>query len=227
MKKLICLTLSLLTALGISACQSGFEGTVTANQPPDTRVTATPPALEETSFTVKFFWTGLDNDGWVDHFEWRISDNGRDGFVDQADTLGLAWHSTVVTDSTFSVSADIALFQTDVDNPQITDPKDFRYWQTHTFFVRAVDNLGMADATPAMVSFTATTLSPTINITLPKSNNSIVCVASARALTFGWEGNDPDNLVQGPGGGSLRAGQHARRDGARLGAGYLPDSVRL
>ncbi|HKI83421.1 MAG TPA: hypothetical protein VKA63_03710 [Candidatus Krumholzibacteria bacterium] len=198
MKNLIWLALSLALAVGITACQSGITGEVTANQPPDTRVTATPPALEETSFTVQFYWTGLDNDGWVDHFEWRISDNGQDGIVDQADTLGLPWHSTVVTDSTFSVSADIALFQTDVDNPQITDPKDFRYWQTHTFFVRAVDNLGVPDETPAMVSFTATTLSPTITITLPKSKGTIDCVSSARALTFGWEGDDPDNVASDP-----------------------------
>ena len=146
MKRLVWLALSLVVTIGFTACQSGFKGEVTANQAPDTRVTATPPALEQTSFTVQFYWTGLDNDGWIDHFEWRISDNGQDGIIDQGDTLGLPWHSTVVTDSTFEVSADIALYQNDVNNPQITDPKDFRYWQTHTFFVRSVDNLGVADA---------------------------------------------------------------------------------
>jgi hypothetical protein len=198
MKRLVWLALSLVVTIGFTACQSGFKGEVTANQAPDTRVTATPPALEQTSFTVQFYWTGLDNDGWIDHFEWRISDNGQDGIIDQGDTLGLPWHSTVVTDSTFEVSADIALYQNDVNNPQITDPKDFRYWQTHTFFVRSVDNLGVADATPAMVSFTATTLSPTITITLPKSKGKIDCVSSARALTFGWEGNDPDNVDPDP-----------------------------
>lgn len=190
--------LLLAPTLLVSGCQDGVVGDVTPNSPPETRVTARPPALEQTSFTVQFFWTGSDVDGWIDRFEWRISDNGPDGVVDVEDTLGLDWNSTVVTDSTFVVSADLDSFLNDVENPQIQNPKDYRFWQTHTFFVRAVDNLGVSDPEPAQVSFTATTLSPTVTIDRPTFTGAQLCVGSARALTFGWEGNDPDDVVGDP-----------------------------
>jgi len=197
MKNRMRLALVLSGVLLISAC-SGFEGERDPNQPPDTEVTAGPPALEQSSFSVEFFWKGSDTDGWVDHYEWRISDNGPDGIVDIEDTLGLPWHATVATDSVFEVKADLDSFQNDVDNPDLTDPKDFRYWQTHTFFVRSIDEKGGVDPSPATVSFTATTIAPTINITKPAYRVTNSCISSARGLTFGWEGVDPDNTVPDP-----------------------------
>ena len=197
MKKSLGLLLLLSGVLLISAC-GGFNGTKTVNQPPDTRVTSDPPALEQTTFTVEFFWTGSDGDGWVDHFEWRISDNGPDGIVSVDDTLNLAWHSTVSPDSVFVVTADLDSFPVDVDNPIGMNPKDFRFWETHTFFIRSVDNLGAADPTPANVSFTATTIAPGITITKPANRPGNSCVSSARGLTFAWAGVDPDDTVGDP-----------------------------
>lgn len=196
------LVLALLSTLAF-AVGCGSDGALTGdavpNNPPETQVTSTPPVLSQTAFTVTFYWTGSDRDGDVVGFEWRISNNGVDGMVDIADTLqsNLPWNYTEVTDSTFVVSADLDSFGIDVGDPN-QDPEDYRFWQTHTFFIRAIDNEGAADPTPATVSFTATTLSPGVTIDLPVYIPFNSCVSAARVLTFGWTGTDPDNPEDEP-----------------------------
>lgn len=184
-------------ALGLALTGCGEDGALIGdevpNTAPDTRVTATPPVLGQTTFTVTFFWTGSDPDGEIRGFEWRISSNGADGVVDVADTLGLPWAETTATDTTFVVSADMDSFEIDANDPRIQDPKQVRFWQTHTLYVRAVDELGARDPSPAHVSFTATTLAPTVNITLPSQSTSTSCTSAPEVMTFGWEGVDPDN----------------------------------
>jgi hypothetical protein len=189
----LCLALGIVASLLAAGCggDSTFMGTVVPDAAPDSRVTGTPPVLAQTEFTVHFFWTGSDRDGWIDHFQWRISNNGRDGKVDVTDTLGLRWHRTAVTDSVFVVQADLDSFSIDVADPR-QDPHSYRAWQTHTFFLRAVDNDGVGDPTPATVSFTATTLTPIIAIDIPAAQTTTSCVSAARVLTFGWTGQDPD-----------------------------------
>ncbi len=161
------------------------------NSPPNTEVTATPPERAQTSFSVEFFWKGSDEDGEVTGFEWRMSDNGEDGVVDIGDTMGLPWTFTAATDSVFFVSADIDSFGIDVDDPN-QNPATFRFWQTHTFFIRAVDDRGAVDPQPATVSFTATTIAPRVTISLPEPVATITCEDAPQVLTFGWDGVDPD-----------------------------------
>jgi hypothetical protein len=184
--------LAVLAAAALGCASTTPDGDLVPNSPPDSRVTAVPPVLGQTNFTVHFFWTGSDLDGEVSYFEWRISNNGRDGHVDVADTSSLAWHRTAVTDSSFVVKADIDSFNVDVNDPR-QGPRDYRAWDTHTFFLRAVDNDGARDPTPATVSFTATTLTPTIEINVPPAQTVTACQLSARVLTFGWLGKDPDS----------------------------------
>ena len=107
MKREILISLLFFVGLvSLAGCDSGV-GDLTTNEAPESRVTAGPPTLEQAEFSVPFFWTGSDEDGWVDHFEWRVSSNGEDGIVDVGDTLGLPWSSTTTTDSVFVVSADL------------------------------------------------------------------------------------------------------------------------
>lgn len=185
------LTLSLIVTV-VVGCGDSIIGEPVSNQPPDTNVSSAPPVLGQASFTVEFFWEGTDKDSEIRGFEWRISDNGADGIIDVPDTNGLPWQFTQASDSVFVVSAELDSFQIDVDDPN-QDPDDYRYWQTHTFFIRAVDEEGKRDPTPAHVSFTATTLAPTIAIDVPTTPSSNSCVTSAKVLTFGWVGRDPDN----------------------------------
>lgn len=169
------------------------------NTPPDTEVTGFPPVLSETGFEVTFYWKGSDEDGEVVGFEWRISDNGADMMIDPEDTLeaDLPWTFTTATDTTFTVTANLDSFQIDVDDPN-QGPRNYRYWQTHTLFVRAVDDRGAVDPRPANVSFTATTIAPRVQIDLPVWVPSATCRQSAKVLTFGWTGVDPDVLSEEP-----------------------------
>jgi hypothetical protein len=189
--------LGALAGLGMlsSGCgDSAITGDRVPNYPPETEVTATPPVLSQASYTVSFFWTGSDRDGQVVGFEWRISDNGPDGAVDIGDTLeaNLPWQFTTRTDSIFVVSADLDSFEIDVEDPR-QGSKDYRFWQTHTLFIRAIDEDGRVDPTPAHVSFTATTLAPSVLIDVPVYVPFNSCVDAAQVLTFGWTGEDPDN----------------------------------
>jgi hypothetical protein len=181
------------------ACdRAPFEGEPLSNHPPETAITAGPPSLERTDFKVEFHWTGADLDGDVVGFEWRISDNGADGIVDVADTFeaNLAWRFTTVTDSIFEVEADLDSFWVDVDNG--VNPAQIRSWQSHTLFVRAVDDDGLHDPTPASTSFTATTLAPTVRITIPELRTTSSCISSAPVLIFGWKAIDPDGIDEVP-----------------------------
>jgi len=174
-------------------------GDFVSNSAPDTDVTGTPPVLGSATFTVGFNWSGADSDGEVVGFEWRISNNGFDGIIDPGDTLQakLPWRFTTVMDSLFIVSADMDSFPSDVaDSNQSI--RNYRHWQTHTFFVRSVDNKGLRDPSPAQVSFTATTVAPIVNITLPPVVSSISCRGAARVMTFGWNGRDNDTLGGDP-----------------------------
>lgn len=191
--------LVLIAALSVSGCgeDNAVIGEVVPNSPPTTEVSATPPVLTGSSFEVQFSWTGGDFDGEIVGYEWRISNNGVDGVVDPEDLAAAPWHFTTVTDSIFIVSADLDSFPADVADSNQTN-QDYRYWQTHTFFVRALDDRGEVDPSPAEVSFTATTIAPTVNITLPSSVPSNSCRAAAQVMTFGWRGSDSDALSGEP-----------------------------
>ncbi len=193
MRRFYHIALLLLGSSAVSSCgKDAIIGVEVPNTPPETQVTSTPPTLSETGYSVRFFWSASDPDGAVEGFLWRISDNGSDGMVDVADTLGLAWNYTEVTDSTFVVNADMSEFPPDVAIGGLT-PKSWRFWQTHTFFLRAVDDRGAVDPTPASVSFTATTIAPFVSRTLPVGDAGPSCTSGPLALAFGWEAVDPDN----------------------------------
>jgi len=173
-------------------------GTRVQNALPDTRVTGTPPVLGQTDFSVHFFWTGFDPDGEVKGFQWKISSNGVDGIsvydtltVDPAtgDTLN-PWHFTSATDTTFIVTADSSGFAQDAGLPE----QDQRFFQPHTLLVRSIDDRGAVDPTPALLTFTATTLAPTVRLTSPPAlaGNYRSAQMLPPTFTLRWIGTDPD-----------------------------------
>jgi hypothetical protein len=189
---------ALLGTVLFAGCGDSITGDAVMDAAPETEVTATPPVLSETEYTVSFFWTGADPDGSIRGYQWRISDNGPDGVVDVTDTLSteLPWNFTESTDSTFVVTADIEGFPKDAADS--LSEKSTRFWQTHTFFVRSVDQNWNVDPTPANVSFTATTLAPTVNVNLPAGVQPNSCTQAPPAIAFGWDATDPDNLDKKP-----------------------------
>lgn len=198
-KRITAIGLVALAALAVAlggGCgpSTDLTGSPIPNSLPDTRVTARPPELLETGFVVEFFWSGYDPDGRVAGYQWKLSNNGTDGINVQdtltfdpvtGDTLN-PWHTIVSTDSTFLVTADIPDFPRDPEGSG-------RSYQTHTFFVRAIDEDGGVDDSPALVSFTSTTLLPTIQITGPSSIPlQTETVQLPPTVTFLFEGTDPD-----------------------------------
>ncbi len=195
------LTLATLYAVfTIGGCSPSTElgGIEVINAVPDTYITGTPPYLRETDFFVEFFWSGADPDGRIEGYEWKISTNGDDG-ISVSDTLTVdpatgdtihPWHYTTTTDSIFFVSADSSNF---IDDYELPDDLQ-RFYQPHTLFVRAVDDAGAVDPTPAMITFTATTFAPTVYLTAPPSLSAVSSESKPVPPSFlvKWTGTDPD-----------------------------------
>lgn len=167
------------------------------NALPDTRITGTPPVLRETDFIVSFSWTGLDPDGEIVGYHWKIANNGIDGLgvldtltLDPAtgDTLN-PWFYTEATDTTFIVPASELGFEGDSWLPE----NEQRFYEHHSLFIRAEDNDGGLDPTPAHITFTATTLAPSITLTSPDTwNGQDYAVFSPPTVSLQWAGVDPD-----------------------------------
>ena len=173
-------------------------GVAVLNALPDTRLTGAPPVLDQTDIVVDFFWTGSDPDGSVRGYQWKMTSNGVDGIsimdtltVDPAtgDTIN-PWYFTTATDTTFIVTADSSGFSGDTILPEELQ----RFFQPHTLFIRSVDDQNGVDPSPAMITFTATTLAPTIRLSTPSALTSNYREAKGVPPTFilGWSGGDPD-----------------------------------
>lgn len=146
------------------------------NIAPDTMLTIAPDQGSTTSYRVSMAWQGTDPDGQVAGYEiaWR------DGVISSAVLDGLSWEPTAVGDSTFEVAADTC--------PALGNTCS----HSHTFFVRAVDNDGGKDPSPAYVGFTATSLTPRSYINFPPRGTGQFTITLPTCVTIGWEGVDTD-----------------------------------
>jgi hypothetical protein len=188
-----------LAATLIISCSPSDElgGVEVPNALPNTFLTAQTPDPLEASFVMSFHWDGHDPDGRIKGFQWKLSDNGPDG-ISVIDTLTSdpatgeilhPWIATAGNDTLLVVSADIGGYPPDAD----IDPAYQRAFQPHTFFVRAVDEDGGVDPTPAFVSFTATTLLPRIRIDRPvRLSDYLDAQGMPVSPYFGYTGTDPD-----------------------------------
>jgi len=185
---------------------SELGGTRLPNSRPDTRITGQPPTLLEAGFLVEFNWTGSDADGKIKGFQWKISDNGTDG-ISPRDTMTVdpltgavlhPWFYTEMTDSTFYVLADQADFPGDINPDNPNDPLNnyARSFRTHTIWIRAVDDKGAVDPSPAQMSFTSTTLVPIGWGVYPGLSDTAKPVPTT--VTLGYEGLDPDFELRVP-----------------------------
>ena len=185
------LALLLATAVGCST-ESDLGGVRVPNSRPETEITGQPPSLLEAGFVCQFNWKGYDVDGRIVGFEWKISNNGTDG-ISPRDTMTVdpisgavvnPWRYTTANDSIFYVLADQPGFPNDPPG----DPRSFR---THTIFVRAIDDKGAVDPSPAQMSFTSTTLLPECKVKFPQLPARQARPAP-RTLNVGYEGTDAD-----------------------------------
>ncbi len=102
------------------------------NKAPETVITVGPSEEEKTFYRVHLFWKGFDDDGLIRGFEYSLGDTTR---------RDAEWLFTSKTDSEFVFPT-----ATDEDQSQVAD---------HLFFIRAIDNEGKEDRTPASLDFTA------------------------------------------------------------------------
>ncbi len=167
----------------LTSCTStDREGVRKENQPPTVWLAAAPPEGTVTSYTIHMFWGGWDPDGEIAYYEYAITDNGLGSF-DPADTTGHdKWHRVYANDSTFTFTAD-SLAETGT----IDVEAEFR--RTHTFFIRAVDEEGVASREPAYRSFTARTISPRVDIQVPL-NRGVQPALVPPISTFRWTAQD-------------------------------------
>jgi hypothetical protein len=189
--------LSLILLVGLLAaagCSTDTElgGVAIPNARPDTRITGEPPTLLEAGFVVHFNWSGVDADGRIVGYQWKISDNGLDG-ISPRDTLTHdpltgaelnPWRFTTANDSTFYVLADQPDFPRDEASP--------RSFRTHSLFIRAVDDKGEVDATPAYISFTSTTIVPTAKVTFAQGPSTTQASRAPSTVNVNYTGTDPD-----------------------------------
>ena len=170
LKPNLIILLVLLVLLAV-ACDSGISGEAFDNRPPDTQLSVRDDSLldnlsedDRLVSTVRITWTGDDPDGFVKGYEVR--------FLDQmGDIEGVAWSFTETTDSLFL----LPIRQGD----RISDV---------VFEVRAVDDDGLADPTPARTIYPIQNSPPDIRLSpfdLPPDTTFNV-------MSIGWVAEDPD-----------------------------------
>jgi len=170
-------------ALGFLGCANTTkEGEHVENQPPRVWLSSAPPEGNTEKYTIHLFWGGWDPDGQLAYYEYSITNNG-DGPFDPADTTGSdKWFRVYSNDSVFTFTAD-----------QLADSNTTKtvseFTRSHTFFIRAVDELGLASIEPSYRSFTARTLSPRVVINIPRKNNLNPALIPPIA-TYRWTATD-------------------------------------
>jgi hypothetical protein len=179
---LLMISLGLVFGLQFTGCSESEEGVLKENQPPTIWLSSAPPEGSVEGYVIRMFWGGWDPDGEVAFYQYAITDNG-DGAFDPEDTTGAdKWSRVISNDSIFSFSAD-ELVDPNTNN-QVSD-----FASSHTFFIRSVDEEGLASKEPAYRSFTAFTLSPKVEISIP--NRVGFNPANVPPITtFRWKATD-------------------------------------
>ncbi|MDM7914092.1 MAG: hypothetical protein ACE15D_01695 [Candidatus Eisenbacteria bacterium] len=115
----------------LGGCREQSTAPIDRNSPPETFLTSAPGDSQTTFYRVRLYWSGADRDGAVTGYDVAITDSlpTEDEFT---------WRRTQRTDS-------LITFQVE----------ETREVLGHRFYVRAVDNEGKIDETPAWVFFGA------------------------------------------------------------------------
>ena len=151
----------LLLALGLAACSP--KKTLLPDVPPETGVFVQ-GQVDTVNHIAQLFWFGNDADGTVVGFELR--------FRNPAAPEDTAWIFTTRTDSIFTVYSPSGF----------TAPR---------FEVRAIDNAGQRDPSPAIADFSFTNQPAVVTITgSPGAADSVYATA-----TIDWSTVDPDGVV--------------------------------
>ncbi len=188
--------LACLFAAGCSDNELGLDKR-RPNLPPQTVLSGGPPDFSSaTPYRAHLSWWGSDPDGSIDHFDYILVDHAAavdsltPELVEVPGPNDPRWRSTHATDSVFVTLADTLRRDPrpdDGESPRDVFDHPFERW--HTFFVRAVDDEGLFDATPDYLSFNAVNFAPTVRLRPPVRAG--VIFESPTAVFFSWSGEDP------------------------------------
>lgn len=158
--------------LVLAACDTSISGSVLENQPPSTQLSVRDTSLvgkisedDRLASTVFVSWSGTDPDGYVTSFDLRYYQDNE--FVGPEEL----WVNTTRNDTIILLPIPRGEATANV-----------------VFEVRAIDNLGMKDPTPARTVFPIKNSPPTLQLLGADSPpDTTFTVAS-----FGWRADDPE-----------------------------------
>lgn len=157
--------LIILNAVFFTGCNNSLQGELAANLPPETfTIVDTIMRVGDDRFNskVEISWWANDPDGLIAGYEYTF---------DSIITEPGSWHFTTRQDSIFLLPT-----------PPGEDSLDFN------FRVRAIDNLGAKDPTPAQLVYPVKNSPPTV-VFIDAANNPLTTFP---VLRFYWQGTDPD-----------------------------------
>jgi hypothetical protein len=120
----------------LSSCRREAPDNIDRNKAPETYITKAPAESTSTYYRVRFYWGGLDVDGQIAYYEIAVTDSNQ--VPGQNLDEGTGYTRTLRTDSLFVLRAEPPV------EAQIIGKR---------FYVRAVDNEGKVDPTPARAYF--------------------------------------------------------------------------
>lgn len=157
-----------------TGCGGNKTGVLRPNLAPHIQLTTGPVSRSTEFYSIPFSWSAYDVDGTVDSFQYTV------------DTIDTTWTGT--SEHTQSV-----IFRAST----LADSAAGLFTDWHTFYVKAIDNLG-AESDPAFVTFNAKTIAPVTRFTSPTRvkdgdgfNSPIVGGPSIRLQ---WIGIDADGV---------------------------------
>jgi len=150
-------------------CSTPTEPRRPEPQDPETELTYAPVEGDTTLYRVHLYWNGYDKDGEITEFRFALDGDTANAFS--------KWTPTTAKDTTM-------IFRVD----------PIREVGGHVFWIRAVDNEGRYDRTPAKRFFSSKTVPPVSRITRgPNAPGTQI----GPNFTFEWEGIDPDGSETG------------------------------
>ena len=163
----------LLLLLPLSACDSGITGEAGANQLPETELAVRVTDLRDTigdgtlTSTVEVNWSGTDPDGYIASYEFRFYDESQLALIDPE----TGWTATTRRDTTVLLPIPPGQDRAAV-----------------VFEVRAVDNDGGKDATPARTVYPIRNSPPTFRLIAAEAPPD----TTWPVFSFSWLAGDPD-----------------------------------
>jgi hypothetical protein len=190
-------TVAVATAAGVLlACDENDLGIEKRrpNDAPQTIISASPGDSTRTDYRVGLSWWGSDPDGSVDHFDFILVDHphtptpdSTGAYVTVPEPYDPRWVGTTATDTVLVTLADTLRADPAQGFPENMRQRQLERW--HTFFVRAVDDVGTPDATPDYVTFNSTNLAPIVSLERPvRAGGTFDCPPT---VVLRWNGTDP------------------------------------